>query len=242
MGLTQHGSNLFLISRNNVFNCYLIREDDGLTLIDSMIPGSATTILEAVRAVGAPIRRILLTHPHHDHVGSLDAIHEQLPDVEVLISDREARIMAGDRSPAPNEPQNELRGEFIPCKARPTRLLVSGQRIGSLEVISLSGHTPGHTSFLDMRDGTLIAGDAYANLSQLIVSGVFTPLFPISAKVTWHKSRALESAKRLRDLQPSRLALGHGPVLENPVSAMTRAIEASQENHQIEPNASTNHF
>jgi hypothetical protein len=41
---------------------------------------------------------------------------------------------------------------------------------------------------------------------------------------TWDKSAALESAKRLRALNPSQLAPGHGPVLEQPQEAMDRAI------------------
>ena len=47
-------------------------------------------------AAGAPITRIVLTHGHGDHVGSLDALKEQLgPDVEVYLGDLDARIHAG---------------------------------------------------------------------------------------------------------------------------------------------------
>ena len=42
-------------------------------------------------ALDAPIARIVLTHAHGDHIGSLDALHELLPDAEVLISSRDAR-------------------------------------------------------------------------------------------------------------------------------------------------------
>ena len=37
--------------------------------------------------MGAPITRIVLTHAHGDHIGSLDAIAGELPDAEVLISE-----------------------------------------------------------------------------------------------------------------------------------------------------------
>jgi glyoxylase-like metal-dependent hydrolase (beta-lactamase superfamily II) len=39
-----------------------------------------------------PIRRIVLTHAHFDHVGSLDALARALPGVEVLISARDVRL------------------------------------------------------------------------------------------------------------------------------------------------------
>ena len=44
---------------------------------------------------------------------------------------------------------------------------------------------------------------------------------------TWNRGLDLESARRLRDLDPARLASGHGPVIEAPGPAMTRAIAAA---------------
>jgi glyoxylase-like metal-dependent hydrolase (beta-lactamase superfamily II) len=41
---------------------------------------------------------------------------------------------------------------------------------------------------------------------------------------TWHRPTALESARRLLELNPARLAPGHGPVVESPGAAMEAAI------------------
>jgi len=41
---------------------------------------------------------------------------------------------------------------------------------------------------------------------------------------TWHRPTALESARSLRELEPRRLAVGHGRVVEAPVGAMDAAI------------------
>ncbi len=86
-------------------NCYLVREDDGLTLIDTGISGSAPAILAAAQRRGAPIARIALTHAHVDHAGSLDALHAAAPDAEILVPAREARFLAGEMSLDPGEPQ-----------------------------------------------------------------------------------------------------------------------------------------
>jgi glyoxylase-like metal-dependent hydrolase (beta-lactamase superfamily II) len=242
MRTTAHGKNLVQLTRlPGIFpvNCYLVREADGLTVIDANLPGSANAILAAARVIGAPITRILLTHAHLNHVGALDALHEALPDAEVLISARDARFLAGDRSLDPDETLQKLRGSWKTCATRPTRTVQHGDRIGSLEVIASPGHTPGHMAFFDTRDQTLIAGDAFQTQGGIAVAGVVRPLFPFVALGTWSKVAALNSARTLRALNPSRLAVGHGKVLEAPAAAMDRAIAAAERSTaaQVRPGA-----
>lgn len=231
MRITSHGAHLTQLTRlPRLFpvNCYLVREDDGFTLVDAALPGSAAAILAAARTLGAPIVRLALTHAHADHVGALDALHAALPDAEVHIPAREARFLAGDMSLEPEERRGKLRGGWHVCTTRPTRLLAPGDRVGSLQVIAAPGHSPGHVAFLDTRDGALIAGDAFQTRGGIAVSGVVRPLFPFPALATWHKPTALASARALRALEPTRLAVGHGVSLANPLAAMDRAIAAAE--------------
>jgi glyoxylase-like metal-dependent hydrolase (beta-lactamase superfamily II) len=230
MRATSHGQYLTLLTKfPRVFpvNCYLVRDDDGLTLIDAAIPGCERAIVAAAAALGAPIRRIVLAHAHMDHVGALDALHALLPDAEVLASARDARFLAGDMALDPGEPQAKLRGAYQRVATRPTRLLQHGDRVGALEVIAAPGHTPGQIALFDPRDGSLIAGDAFQTRAGTAVSGTIRPLFPFPALATWHRPTALESARRLRALSPARLAVGHGEVLEAPLAEMDRAIEVA---------------
>lgn len=227
MRRTAHGQFLTQMTRfPHVFpvNVYLVREDDGLTLIDTAIPGSAKPIIEAAKAVGMPIRRIVLTHAHADHAGGLDELHTLLPEAEVLISARDARFLAGDMRLDADEPQAKPRGAYQTVKTTPTRLLHDGDTVGSLLVVASPGHTPGHTALLDQRDHSLIAGDAFQTRGGLAVSGTVRWMFPFPAIATWHKPTALESARRLRALEPSRLAVGHGEVLEQPQAKMDAVI------------------
>ena len=230
MKLTRHGDHLVQLTRfPRIFpvNCYLVREDDGFTLIDATLPRSARGILAAARDLGAPIVRIALTHAHGDHVGSLDDLYDALPDAEVLMSGRDARFLVGDMRLDPDEPEAQLRGQYVTRATRPTRLLAPGDRVGSFEVVASPGHTPGHVAFLDTRDRTLIAGDAFQTRGGVAVAGTLRPLFPFPALATWHKPTALASARALRALEPERLAVGHGPVLAGPLPAMDRAIEVA---------------
>jgi glyoxylase-like metal-dependent hydrolase (beta-lactamase superfamily II) len=228
MKTTAHGSYLYQLTRLGAFNCYLVREDDGFTLVDTGMSGSAQAIIAAAQRLGAPITRIALTHAHVDHAGSLDALHTQLPEAEVMITVRDARFLTGDHSLDPNEPQVKLHGGYPICTTKPTRLLAPGDKVGSLEVIASPGHTPGHAAFLDARDRTLIAGDAFQTLGGIAVSGILRPLFPLPAMATWHLETALQSAEALRALEPARLAVGHGAVLESPLAAMDRAIATAR--------------
>lgn len=228
MKITMHGKNLVQLTRLKLFNCYLVREDDGFTLIDAGLSGSGAAIVKAAEDLGAPIRRIALTHAHTDHVGSLDELHGLLPEADVAISARDARLLAGDFSLDADEAQSKVRGGFTPVVTEPTRLLVEGERVGSLEVIASPGHTPGHIAFFDGRDGTLIAGDAFTSTAGLSTAGSFRLLFPFPAMATWDKPTALRSAHKLAKLGASRLAVGHGPVLENPAAAMQQAIAEAE--------------
>jgi glyoxylase-like metal-dependent hydrolase (beta-lactamase superfamily II) len=212
----------------NVFpvNCYLVEEEDGLTLMDAALPYSKKGIFKAAEMIGKPITKIILTHAHEDHVGSLDRIKEELPDVPVYISVRDNRIMNGDTSLDEHEPKTPIRGG-VPkkLKTRANILLNEGDLIGSLAAIETPGHTPGSMSFIDTRTKAIIAGDAYQTRGGIAVAGDMKPWFPFPAFGTWSKETSLASAKKLVSYQPKLLAVGHGEMLENPIGEMGRAIK-----------------
>jgi glyoxylase-like metal-dependent hydrolase (beta-lactamase superfamily II) len=71
---------LYQISLGAV-NAFLI-EDDGLTLVDTGLPGSTATVFAALREAGknpADIKRIILTHLHADHSGNAADIQRPTP-------------------------------------------------------------------------------------------------------------------------------------------------------------------
>jgi glyoxylase-like metal-dependent hydrolase (beta-lactamase superfamily II) len=226
---TRHGQHLIQLTRL-MANCYLVREDDGLTLVDCLWPGSTKGILAAAEEAGAPIRRIALTHAHHDHTGSLERLRERLPETELLVGSREARLLEGDLSTTQDEPAGSIyRVVYRPRSARPDRLLEPGDRVGSLEVVDAKGHTPGQIGFLDTRDGSLVCGDAYLTVRRPFVTNERVPWYPVPALVgTWHAPTAVATARSLRALEPARLATGHGPVVEQPVAAMDAAVARAE--------------
>jgi glyoxylase-like metal-dependent hydrolase (beta-lactamase superfamily II) len=206
-------------------NCYLIEEDDGITLIDACMPFVAKGIYAAIQATGKPLTRILLTHAHADHIGAVPFLKEKYPEAKIGMSRREASILSGDHSLLPNEPQTPLKGG-VPKKAlfSPDFLIEDNDRIGSLIAVASPGHSPGHLAYLETISHTLIAGDAFQTKGGLAVSGHMKWMFPFPAFATWHFPTALASAHKLLKLNPAVLVVGHGPAQLQPTADINRVI------------------
>lgn len=224
MKFKQHGERLWQLTWLFAFNCYLVKEDEGLTLVDSNLQGSGVGIARVVETIGLPVTRITLTHTHNDHAGSLDEVSRLFPEAEVTFTRRAAEFLQGNLTLEAGEPQTALRGGFVTRTTPFSRPIAPGDMVGSLRVVAAPGHTPDQVAFLDERDGTLIAGDAFQTQAGIAVAGIRRWLFPFPAMATWHLPTALESAMALRQLDPSRLAVGHGRVLDDPGRLMDKAI------------------
>ncbi|MGB2632575.1 MAG: MBL fold metallo-hydrolase [Candidatus Acidiferrum sp.] len=230
MQLIAETANFYRLTRFDMFNCFLVKEGSELTLIDTNLPGSCDAILRAAASLHSPITTIALTHAHFDHVGSLDALAKALPEAQIVMGERESRLLRGDFSLDADESGKPLLG-FKRSGAPIHKLLRERDQIGSLRVVASPGHSPGHISFLDVRDNSLMAGDSFITQKGVIAAGVYNFFFPMPAWFSWNCGLAAISAAKLAALKPSLLAVGHGPTLMSPSAKMDRAVEIAFQQH-----------
>jgi glyoxylase-like metal-dependent hydrolase (beta-lactamase superfamily II) len=201
-----------------IANPYLIIEPEGLTLIDTGIPGSENKILQYIKDLGrAPrdLKRILLTHSDLDHVGSLPAL-KLATGAQSYASDIEARAIALGKPSRPIKPANPLRKmlflllrfRFKAIPFRVDELLKDGQILpvlGGLRVVDTAGHTPGHISLYAPALNLLFVGDSMVSDQN--------GLYVSRPANTWDEEKAKESVVKQAALGASTVCPGHGPVV-----------------------------
>ncbi len=230
MKVQQYGDYLWQV-RSAWFpvNAYLVRESDGFTIIDSLLgTGDADALQALAQNLGGDIQRIVLTHGHIDHIGGFDHLHALAPQAEVIVGAREARFLAGDLQLDASEQAHPLRGGYTKVRTVPTRLVGDADMIGSLRVVATPGHTPGHLSFFDSRDATIITGDALHTVGRVTITSELYWKFPFPATATWSKSHANTSVAQIAALNPRRLAPGHGQVVADPADQLAAALARVQ--------------
>jgi glyoxylase-like metal-dependent hydrolase (beta-lactamase superfamily II) len=147
-------------------NCYIIIRE-GLTLIDTGLPGSSRKILtcieETLKRKPSEIRTIILTHHHIDHAGSVCDL-TTVSGAKVAIHSADADYVTGRKArPAPKSMQGMvIKVPDVFSRSGPIEpdiLLEDGDTIAGLTCIHTPGHTPGSICLFDPDSKALFAGD-----------------------------------------------------------------------------------
>ncbi|MDR0786122.1 MAG: MBL fold metallo-hydrolase [Treponema sp.] len=133
-------------------------------------PGSdAELIIERLEELNAYPRVFLLTHGHFDHVGATPELAvyytEQEVGIEIAVHRDDAAYLGADSFEAHRRCWVRAAGnadyiaEFWRPMPDPTQFIDEGDRIGSLRVLHLPGHSPGSVAFYDEAARLIFTGD-----------------------------------------------------------------------------------
>ena len=189
---------------------YAIEDSDGFTLIDASIPPAGAKIIKQLANAGhlpSSIKRILITHAHPDHVGSLPFLQEK-SGAQVMASALEAEVIEGKtavprRATNPRPPETKYPGSPV------NHILSDGEIIaevmGGLQAIHTPGHAPGHLAYWQPEKKVLFCGDVIFRIPR----NMRLPF----AMLTVDMAENIRSIGRLATLQPQLICFGHGQPL-----------------------------
>lgn len=213
-----------------VVNAYLLRAEDGVTLIDTGMGATRPLLLRAIAALGhgvRDIRRILVTHAHPDHTGAL-AWLKRASGARVYMHPDDAALVRQGRSlhPGLRPPPRHLYTVAVPLAlwAIPRRVeaveadqpVRDGDRLevaGGMRVVGFPGHSAGQVGYLwERHGGVLFAGDPAANLlGRLDVAIVYED-----------HAQGMRDLVTLASLRYETVCFGHGPPIVGGASAAVR--------------------
>lgn len=173
-----------LVSRAHV-NCYLLEDDDGLTLVDAGLPAMWHQLGKAVRGLGLrprDLRGLVLTHAHFDHVGLARRLQQRL-GLPVWAHPADHHLAAHPYRYAHENPRAAYpvrHPAAVPVLLRVAaagalwvrgvhgvRALETGTTLplpGRPRVLATPGHTYGHVVLHLADRDTVISGDALVTL------------------------------------------------------------------------------
>jgi len=115
-------------------------QDDVTTLVDTGWPDTGDALLAALDEADVVPERVFVTHDGRDHYGGLDAVMPRF-EPELVVPAEET-------------------GLHEAIDFEPDRLVEDGERVGSMAVVVLPGHSPAPASLYLPDQRTLIAADA----------------------------------------------------------------------------------
>ncbi|MGH9079399.1 MAG: MBL fold metallo-hydrolase [Acidimicrobiales bacterium] len=210
---------------------YVIEGDEPV-LIETGSQSSAPVLLDQLGKLGLgphDLAGVVVTHIHLDHAGGVGDVARTFPEVTVYVHPKGARHLADPTRLVDSAARvygpllDSLYGRLDPTPLERIRVLEDGEsiRVGpnrSLVAVDSPGHAKHHMALHDTTSGILFAGDAVG--VKLPDAGVLRPSTP---PPDFDLAAAVTSLRRFADRKPTRLALAHYGLLDDPLAVLDEA-------------------
>ncbi|KFE40874.1 MBL fold metallo-hydrolase [Staphylococcus agnetis] len=141
-------------------NTYFVTNEDALLIIDPA--GESHKILDKIKSMNKPLKAILLTHAHFDHIAALDDVLDVYP-VPVYMHQNERDFLT---NPAKNGSQKfqELGLPIITSQAKPQFIDEGDIQLHGFDISVLytPGHSPGSLSYV-FKDFAVVGDTLFNN-------------------------------------------------------------------------------
>jgi len=150
-------------------NSWIVEDSENLIVIDAQRSLSAgRDLADDIETRGKPLRAILITHPHPDHFGGIDAILERFPSTPILSSPLTQRIMQNDENGFIALTKQVLGSDAPEKQTIPTVTFEDGQELKWGEITLIAdergvGEADSMSIFLEPDEGFLFVGDVVDN-------------------------------------------------------------------------------
>ncbi len=194
---------------------WLVKDREGVTLVDAGIPIMANGILKAINKLNiGPLSRILLTHGHADHVGAIKRIRSKR-NIPIYVHPEEIPYMEGKKPyPRRKKAKTLVQPSLVkPLKQNGDRL----KQVGDLIPYHTPGHSPGHVVYYHQKDNVLLGGDLFTSKRRRIQK----PMAIFTADMT----QAIKSGGIIKSLKPEILCVCHGNEVTYPHKQYDRVRE-----------------
>jgi glyoxylase-like metal-dependent hydrolase (beta-lactamase superfamily II) len=215
------------MTSQKIANIFLLVNNGDLTLIDTGNKDELENIRGMFDGAGYSLdqlNRVILTHCHADHVGSLAALR-QATAAQVLAHEDEAPLITQEtRLPTPRSGiLARLLNTFVEPFSRPEpcsvdQTLKHGDTIegAGLTVIHVPGHSPGSICLYHPEARALFAGDAIINMFGKLRG----PIKPFSSDIR----EARRSLAPLAELDVETIYFSHGESIREGANEKIRSL------------------